>query len=152
MKEDVVDYRQELEIFLMLKLDLQTEEIVTTKFRCSQFSSYHSKSDGFDWVSFFRPQNMSYYNLVPSRYSKFELINSELNAFTELHQVKFIIGHVEQLFKPSMFTWLCLPQKYPVQIDQIKLTIQELLGKYHTGEEGSIWRFLTASVVWRKSH
>jgi hypothetical protein len=34
--------------------DLQTEEIVTTKFRCSQFSSYHSKSDGFGWVSFFR--------------------------------------------------------------------------------------------------
>ena len=32
--------------------DLQTEEIVTTKFRCSQFSSYHSKSDGFGWVSF----------------------------------------------------------------------------------------------------
>jgi hypothetical protein len=27
--------------------DLQTEEIVTTKFRCSQFSSHHSKSDGF---------------------------------------------------------------------------------------------------------
>ncbi|CAB4007966.1 Hypothetical predicted protein [Paramuricea clavata] len=29
--------------------DLQTEEIVTTKFRCSQFSSHHSKSDGFGW-------------------------------------------------------------------------------------------------------
>ncbi|CAB4017887.1 Hypothetical predicted protein, partial [Paramuricea clavata] len=29
--------------------DLQTEEIVTTKFRCSQFSSYHSKSDGYGW-------------------------------------------------------------------------------------------------------
>ena len=32
--------------------DLQTKEIVTTKFRCSQFSSYHSKTDGFGWVRF----------------------------------------------------------------------------------------------------
>ncbi len=32
--------------------DLQTEEIVTTKFRCSQFTSYHSKSNGFGWVCF----------------------------------------------------------------------------------------------------
>ena len=32
--------------------DLQTEEIVTTKFRCSQFTSQHSKFDGFGWVSF----------------------------------------------------------------------------------------------------
>ena len=64
--------------------DLQTEEIVTTKFRCSQFSSYHSKSDGFGWVSFFRPQNISYGNLVPSQlYSKFELRNSELNAILQ---------------------------------------------------------------------
>ena len=30
--------------------DLRTEEIVTTKFRCSQFTSYHSKSEGFGWV------------------------------------------------------------------------------------------------------
>ena len=36
--------------------DLQTEEIVTTKFRCSQFSSHHSKSDGYGWVSFSRIQ------------------------------------------------------------------------------------------------
>ena len=33
--------------------DLQTEEIVTTKFRCSHFSAYHSKSNaGFGWVSY----------------------------------------------------------------------------------------------------
>ena len=32
--------------------DLQTEEIVTTKFRCSQFTSHHSKSDGYGWVRF----------------------------------------------------------------------------------------------------
>ena len=32
--------------------DLQTKQIVTTKFRCSQFSSYRSKSDGFGWVRF----------------------------------------------------------------------------------------------------
>ena len=32
--------------------DLLTEEIVTTKFRCSHFTSYHSKSDGFGWVRF----------------------------------------------------------------------------------------------------
>ncbi len=32
--------------------DLQTGKIVTTKFRCSQFTSYHSKSDGFGWVSY----------------------------------------------------------------------------------------------------
>ena len=32
--------------------DLQTEEIVTTKFRCSHFSAYHSKSNGFGWVCF----------------------------------------------------------------------------------------------------
>ena len=29
--------------------DLQSKEIVATKFRCSQFSSYHSKTDGFGW-------------------------------------------------------------------------------------------------------
>ena len=32
--------------------DLQTEEIVTTKFRCSHFTSHHSKFDGFGWVGF----------------------------------------------------------------------------------------------------
>lgn len=32
--------------------DLQTETIVTTKFRCSKFSSYHSTSDTHGWVRF----------------------------------------------------------------------------------------------------
>ena len=32
--------------------DLQNDEIVTTKFRCSQFTSHHSKFDGFGWVGF----------------------------------------------------------------------------------------------------
>ena len=30
--------------------DLQTEEIVTTTFRCSQFTSRHSKFYGYGWV------------------------------------------------------------------------------------------------------
>ena len=32
--------------------DLQTETIVTTKFRCSKFSSYQSTSDTHGWVRF----------------------------------------------------------------------------------------------------
>ena len=40
--------------------DLQTEEIVTTKFRCSQFTSYHSKSDDFGWVCFQFKSNTLY--------------------------------------------------------------------------------------------
>ena len=32
--------------------DLQTEEIVTTKFRCSQFTSHYFKSFGHGWVRF----------------------------------------------------------------------------------------------------
>ena len=32
--------------------DLQTEEIVTTTFRCSHFSSYEHWAPGFGWVSF----------------------------------------------------------------------------------------------------
>jgi hypothetical protein len=30
--------------------DLQTENIVTTKFRCSVFGGYHNPATGFGWV------------------------------------------------------------------------------------------------------
>ena len=59
--------------------DLQTEEIVTTKFRCSQFSSYHSKSDGFGWVSFQTTQCFILQSFSYEQYSKFEMRNIELN-------------------------------------------------------------------------
>jgi hypothetical protein len=53
--------------------DLQTKEIVTTTFRCSQFSSYHSKSAGFGWVSFssdkiFHIKNLLLNNILNKRY------------------------------------------------------------------------------------
>ena len=53
--------------------DLQTKEIVTTKFRCSQFSSYHSKSDGFGWVSFSSIEIFHIKNFFLHNFSKFEL-------------------------------------------------------------------------------
>ena len=64
--------------------DLQTEEIATTKFRCSQFTSYHSKFDGYGWVGF-----SLFFSLV--RCPSFSIMSG-------LHEVQFVTGHVKHLF------------------------------------------------------
>ena len=69
--------------------DLQTEEIVTTKFRCSQFSSYHSKSDGFGWVSFFT--NISLKNLRLNNILRSSLETSELLKPVRITKIILII-------------------------------------------------------------